>query len=309
MTARTLQFKKIDAFASESSSGNPAAVLYLDSLEDLSDVEMQQIAKELQGFVSEVGYVSPGKETDYRLRYFSSEREVAFCGHATIAILNDLIANDASLQARPTLSISTQNDSLVVENHYVKDKCVYISAPPPKFSTALVDKNDIARALGCGEERLHTSRPTQIVNAGLETLIVPMASLEAILSVKPDLETLKAFCVDIGADIAILYTDETATRECSYRTRVFATTFGYLEDPATGSGNSALGYYLLQHEMWDGQSIRLEQNGLRDRPNFVQLFTKQTDEGNIHVWFGGGAVLKIDGHYFLNGKVGPEETF
>lgn len=300
MTARSLQFKKIDAFASEQSSGNPAAVVYLDSLEDLSDVEMQQIAKELQGFVSEVGYVSPGKETDYRLRYFSSEREVAFCGHATIAILNDLIVNDESLQARTTLSISTQNDSLVVENHYVKDKCVYISAPLPKFSTAVIDKNDIAMALGCGEELLHMSRPTQIVNAGLETLIVPMASLEAILSITPDLETLKAFCVDIGADIAILYTDETANRECSYRTRVFATTFGYLEDPATGSGNSALGYYLLQHEMWDGQSIRLEQNGLRDRPNFVQLLTKKMDDGNTQVWFGGGAVLKIDGYYILN---------
>ncbi len=302
MTARSLRFKKIDAFASENSSGNPAAVIYLDSLEDLSDAEMLQIAKELQGFVSEVGYVSPGKEADYRLRYFSSEREVAFCGHATIAILNDLIANDESLQARPTLSISTQNDLLVVDNHYVKDKCVYISAPSSRFSTAVVNKTDIAEALGCQKKMLHDQRPAQIVNAGLETLIVPLANLEAILSVEPDLETLKAFCVDIGADIAILYTDETVNRKCRYRTRVFATTFGYLEDPATGSGNSALGYYLLQHGMWDGQSIRLEQNGLRDKPNFVQLLTKQTGEGNTQVWFGGGAVLKIDGHYILSKK-------
>ncbi len=275
-------------------------MIYLDSLEDLSDAEMLQIAKEMQGFVSEVGYVSPATDADYRLRYFSSEREVAFCGHATIAILNDLIANDKSLQARPILSIATQNDALIVENHYVKDKCVYISAPLPKFSTAVVDKTDIARALGCREELLHTSRPAQIVNAGLDTLIVPMANLEAILSITPDLETLKAFCIHIGTDIAILYTDETSTPGACYRTRVFATTFGYLEDPATGSGNSALGYYLLQHEMWGGQSIRLEQNGLRDKPNFVQLFTKQTDEGSTQVWFGGGAVLKIDGHYILN---------
>ena len=300
MTARSLRFKKIDAFASESSSGNPAAVVYLDSLEELSDAEMLQIAKEFQGIVSEVGYVSPGKDTDYRLRYFSSEREVAFCGHATIAILNDLIANDESLQAKPGLSISTQNDSLVVDNHYVKDKCVYISAPLPRFSVAVINKADITDALGCQVEMLHDLRPTQIVNAGLETLIVPMANLEAILSVKPDLETLKVFCVDMGVDIAILYTDETADRECRYRTRVFAPTFGYLEDPATGSGNSALGYYLLQHEMWDGKSIRIEQNGFRDKPNFVQLLTKQTGEGNTQVWFGGGAVLKIDGQYFLS---------
>jgi PhzF family phenazine biosynthesis protein len=300
MSVKTLRFKKIDAFASEHSSGNPAAVVYLDSLEDLSDAEMLQIAKEMQGFVSEVGYVSPGADVDFNLRYFSSEREVAFCGHATIAILNDLIANDGSLQTTSKLTIATQNDRLTVENRYREEKCVYISAPQPKFSTAVVDKVDIARALGCRGALLHTVRPVQVVNAGLETLIVPMASLEAIQSVTPDLDILKKFCLLIGVDIAILYTDETSAHESSYRTRVFAPTFGYLEDPATGSGNSALGYYLLQHDMWNGENLRIEQNGYLDRPNFVKLLTKKDDDGNVQVWFGGGAVLKMDGHYLLN---------
>jgi PhzF family phenazine biosynthesis protein len=240
MTIRSLRFKKIDAFASANSSGNPAAVIYLDSLEDLSDAEMLKIAKEMQGFVSEVGYVSPGTDVDFHMRYFSSEREVAFCGHATIAILNDLIANDGSLQTRSEFTSATQNDRLAVENRYRDEKCVYISAPLPKFSTAVVDKVDIAGALGCRDALLHTSRPTQMVNAGLETLIVPVANLEAILSLTPNLNTLKEFCVHIGADIAILYTDETSSSESRYRTRVFAPTFGYLEDPATGSGNSLL---------------------------------------------------------------------
>ncbi len=35
-------------------------------------------------------------------------------------------------------------------------------------------------------------------------------------------------------------------------TRVFAPKFGYLEDPATGSGNSAFGYYMLKNALWDG---------------------------------------------------------
>ena len=107
---RTLKFKKIDAFASKNSSGNPAAAVYLESLEDLSQREMLQIAKELKGFVSEVGYVCPGTDTDYQLRFFSSEREVAFCGHATIAILNDIIANNTAMQAKATLTISTKTD-------------------------------------------------------------------------------------------------------------------------------------------------------------------------------------------------------
>ncbi len=297
---RTLRFKKIDAFASEKSSGNPAAVIYLDKPDDLTSTEMQQIAKELQGFVSEVSYVSPGMDTDYLLRYFSAEREVAFCGHATIAILNDIVANNESIQTKPRLSVATQNDHLTVKNNFKKDKCVYISAPPPRFSTSTIINAGIATALNCPSNMLEESRPTQIVNAGLETLVVPMVNLEATLFVSPDIKTLKEFCNQIGVDIIILYTDETSTEKSSYRTRVFAPTFGYLEDPATGSGNAALGYYLLKHNMWNGDSITIEQNGFLDTPNFVQIFSEKHHNDNLQVWFGGSAVLKINGQYLLS---------
>ncbi len=297
---RTLIFKKIDAFASNNSSGNPAAVVYLESLAELSENEMLQIAKELKGFVSEVGYVSPAKETDYQLRYFSAEREVAFCGHATIAILNDIIANNEAMRAKATLTIATNTDCLLVENHYDNDKCVYISAPPPRFSSKVVHPADIALALGCQTDNLDTLQPIQIVNGGLETLVVPMSGLDSILSIAPDIHILNEFCIQIGVDIIILYSTETAVPDCTYRTRVFAPTFGYMEDPATGSGNAALGYYLLKHDMWSGKKIRIEQNGLYDTPNFVMLFAKETDTDDPQVWFGGGAITKIDGNYQLS---------
>jgi PhzF family phenazine biosynthesis protein len=300
MKMRTLKFKKIDAFSSKNSSGNPAAVVYLESLEELSQREMLQIAKELKGFVSEVGYVSPGKDTDYQLRYFSSEREVAFCGHATIAILNDIIANSEAMQSKSTLSIATQTDRLMVENRYEDEKSVYISAPSPRFSAKSINYVDIASALECPIDGLDRLLPVQIVNGGLETLVVPMAGLESILSVTPDLQVLNKFCIQIGVDIIILHTSETVTQESSYRTRVFAPTFGYLEDPATGSGNSAFGYYLLKHGMWNGERIKIEQNGFRDTPNFVKLFSKNTYKDDSQVWFGGGAALKIDGQYLLS---------
>ncbi len=295
-----LKFKKIDAFASKHSKGNPAAVVYLNSDEDLTSAEMLQVAKELKGFVSEVGYVSPGVDTDYILRYFSSEREVAFCGHATIAILNDIVANNETIHAKATLSIATKTDRLMVENRYKSEKSVYVSAPPPRFSMKTIKLADIAMALNCHSNDIDAFQPIQIVNGGLETLVVPMDGLESILSVTPDLQILNKFCVQIGVDIIIVHSSETVTQESNYRTRVFAPTFGYLEDPATGSGNAALGYYLLKHGKWNGERIKIEQNGFRDSPNYVQLFSKGTDISNYQVWFGGGAVLKIDGQYILH---------
>ena len=296
---KKLRFKKIDAFASKYSSGNPAAVVYLDKLEELSEDEKMQIAKELKGFVSEVGYVCPGTETDYELCYFSSEREVAFCGHATIAIMNDIVANNEALQSRTTLSIATRTDRLQVENRYRDEKSVFISAPPPRFSIKEIGEADVASALNSHPEDLDKSRPIQIINGGLETLVVPMTGLAPILCVTPDLQTLKEFCLQIGVDIVLLYSSEVAFPESRYRTRVFAPTFGYLEDPATGSGNSAFGYYLLAHGMWKGDKIKIEQNGSRDAPNFVQLFSPNTGASDARVWFGGSAIVRIDGQYNL----------
>ena len=218
---KKLRFKKIDAFASMYSSGNPAAVVYLDKLEELSEDEKLRIARELKGFVSEVGYVCPGTETDYELCYFSSEREVAFCGHATIAILNDIVANNEVLHSQPTLSIATRTDRLKVENRYRDEKSVYISAPPPRFSMKEIGAADIAAALNSRLEDLDKSRPIKIINGGLETLVVPMAGLAPILSVTPDLQILKEFCLQIGVDIVLLYSSEVAFQESRYRTRVF----------------------------------------------------------------------------------------
>jgi len=80
---------------------------------------------------------------------------------------------------------------------------------------------------------------------------------------------------------------------------VFAPTFGYIEDPATGSGNSAFGYYLLKNDLWKGETITIEQNGFRENFNMVKL-QKQPDENNFQrVCFGGGAITRIEGKYLI----------
>ncbi|HOV15170.1 MAG TPA: PhzF family phenazine biosynthesis protein, partial [Spirochaetota bacterium] len=52
---KIFKFKKIDAFATTGSTGNPAGYIWLDNEGDISGFEMQQIARELKGFVNEVG--------------------------------------------------------------------------------------------------------------------------------------------------------------------------------------------------------------------------------------------------------------
>jgi len=72
---------KFSAFSDGNLGGNPAGVVLCDALP--SDAEMQRIAAEV-GFSETAFAMCTG--TAWRVRYFSPEAEVPFCGHATIAL-------------------------------------------------------------------------------------------------------------------------------------------------------------------------------------------------------------------------------
>ena len=72
----TYQYRKIDAFTTGMSLGNPAACIYLENNQYLSNNEMLDIAKQHKGFVSEVVYCTQKSQTSFNLMYYSSECEV-----------------------------------------------------------------------------------------------------------------------------------------------------------------------------------------------------------------------------------------
>ena len=291
------RFKKIDAFAANKSDGNPAGYILLDSLTDISESEMLRIAKELKGFVNEVGYVAKLGKSKFDLRYYSSEREVDFCGHATIAILYDLIKTDDSLTNIQTLTINTNKGVLSVENRFRESDSVFIMSPKPEINTKSINIEELADKLRVDRNIIDSDFPISVINAGLSTMIVPITDLESILSITPDLDELKDYCIEQGVDIIEVFTSHVRDKSNDYRARVFAPTFGYIEDPATGSGNSAFGYYLINNNMWTTESLIIEQNGTMDNYNIVRLQKQIDKDNNQRVSFGGAAITRIEGKY------------
>ena len=291
---KSLNYKKVDAFTSAASSGNPAACIVLEPDRTLTREEMQRIATAHKGFVSEVVYCTPKGPDLFALRYYSSECEVEFCGHGTIACMYDLLQSNPALACLTTVSIDTAKGRLTVFNELAALDAVFISAPTPEFLTTEVDAAAAADALGISRDSMARVHPIQLVNAGLNTLIVSIATLATALRMAPDEEGLKAFCLDYGIDIILIFCKEVSSPDSFIRTRVFAPKFGYLEDKATGSGNSALGYYMLKNELWDGRPIRIEQNAEPAAYNIVHL---KTADGKV--LFGGRATVKIEGKYYI----------
>jgi PhzF family phenazine biosynthesis protein len=297
--ARHFKFKKIDAFATCTASGNPAAAVYLDSLEHLSAAEMQRIARELKGFVSEVGFVAKIGRDAFQLKYFSAEKEVEFCGHTTLAIVNDLIRTDSGLRHLPELRLHTNKGILAAEVSSAEPEVIYIHAPDPVYSGCGIGLPEICKALGIPKAAIDPSMATGIINAGNQTLCLPLKTLQLVVDCAPDYEALRNLCHKHRLDAVVIFTSEVSDPANRYRTRVFVAPLGYLEDPATGSVNAALGYYLYRCGKWDGSSIRIEQNQDLERPNIVKLSTRKGPNGALRVVFGGSAILRLEGQYSL----------
>jgi PhzF family phenazine biosynthesis protein len=295
---KSFPFKKIDAFTKGLSAGNPCACIYLTEPDDIAPPEMQQIAAELKGFVNEVVYLFP-EERGFFLKYYSAECEVDFCGHGTIGVMYDLIKSRRNLINKRVIKIRVKDTYLSVYNRIKESDSVFITAPAPQYNKLRLKKGEIAKALKIGIKGMNHNFEPDLINAGLNTLIVPIKDLETCLSLFPDQNALKEFCLKNGLDIILVFTNEVADSGNKYRTRVFAPKCGYLEDPATGSGNSAFGYYLLRRSFWNGDDLNIEQGGNRNLPNIVKLGTVQYEDRK-NVIFGGSAVVKIEGTYTLS---------
>jgi PhzF family phenazine biosynthesis protein len=233
--------RKIDAFSWNGSAGNPAAVCYPSADQVLPPETMQTIARELRDEVREVGFFFPighpqydaaalgvaagARQPLYRVKYYSAEREVDFCGHATIAAMHDLARSGAVRDGEP-FSILTNRGALDVYPRAEAD-AVFIRAPEPRFRNAAIPRDDTAWALGLDPAALDPSLPLSIVNAGLDTLLVPVSGLDAVLSLAPDFEVLKDWCFASGADIVEVFTRETVDHAASWRVRVFPPRMGY----------------------------------------------------------------------------------
>lgn len=292
---KVFKYKKIDAFAAGGSAGNPAACLYLADGQSLTPEEMIAIAQQHKGFVSEVVYCEASDTADVKLTYYSSECEVNFCGHGTIACLYDLAVSDPRFAAKAQITVQTNKKGvLAVSNRTADLGAVFITAPDAMHIGTALTLSEAAGALGLPEHSLSARTPIDVINAGLATLIVPVAHLADEISVFPDEARLKAFCEAQGIDIILIFSMETASADYHAHTRVFAPRFGYLEDPATGSGNSAFGYYMLKNKLWDGTGIRIEQGGSDRVFNTVHL---AAPDGRVQ--FGGSAIVRISGEYYI----------
>jgi len=191
---KTIEYRKIDAFTSDNSLGNPAACIYLNVGQSLTEDEMLNIAKQHKGFVSEVVYCTAKGGADFDLLYYSSECEVPFCGHGTIACMYSLIKSSLELLKLSEINIHTRTKGcLVLYNKIAEQDAVYISAPEPIHSEVPVSLDVIAENLGIEKAVINNDFSVDFIDAGNKTLILPIKTLDNEINIFPNERILKDF--------------------------------------------------------------------------------------------------------------------
>jgi PhzF family phenazine biosynthesis protein len=160
------KYIKSNAFTAGALLGNPAACVFTGK-ETLSPEQMQAVAREHKGFVTEVVFCGQSDVADCKLTYYSSECEVDFCGHGTIATMYSMIKDDAGLRSKPVVKVETNRKGIVeVFNAIDTEDAVYITAPDPIEHPMKLTIDAIGKALELSEGSIRQDIPIRIIDAG-----------------------------------------------------------------------------------------------------------------------------------------------
>jgi PhzF family phenazine biosynthesis protein len=255
-----LEVYKVDVFTKEPLKGNPSAVV----LKVLDDETMLKLASELN--LSETAFVEKSGDK-FHLRFFTPSAEVPLCGHATIGAF--YVLKLKGLGNGEYKAVTKAGEVRV----RVEDK-VWLKVVEPKV---------IGRLEGL---KIADILDSAVVDVGLKVGLAEVASFDELMSIKPDFDSLARYCKEIGIAGVHVFTLDS---KFDASARFFAPAVGILEDPVTGTANSALAFYLNVSGKLVKDEYAFEQGHALKREGLVYV---RISDG---VWVGGDAVCVLRG--------------
>jgi len=279
---RRFRYVIADVFTDEPLAGNPVAV-FTDG-RDLSEVDMQAIARETN--LSETVFVLPAgtKDADVRIRIFTPAVELPFAGHPT---LGSAFVLGGPLQ-KIVIRLETGAGVVPVTLEREGPKIVFgrMEQPVPEWE-AVDDPAPIFEALGVEGSNL----PVVRYDLGPGHVYIALDSPEAVQGLSPDIGALAAATPD-GANFFAHFGGN------RWKTRMFAPNHGVNEDPATGSAAGPLAIHLARHgRIPFGEQIEISQGAEINRPSTIYATVEGEGDRIDRVEVGGSAVLVARGEF------------
>ena len=255
----THKFRILNVFSVEGQAftGNPLCVIENGS--GFSDTEMQAIA--LQFNLSETTFILPSVSATAQIRIFTPYFELPFAGHPTLGsahVVRDLLSTG------DTITLETKSGVTPLTARADRWE---LTASPPKTRPLEISTERLAAMLGLSVADI--GAPALWVNTGIEQLLVPLNSVDALQRCQPTLASLDHPTRN-QAGVAMLYLWAASSTEHVTARFFFEKANGLCEDPATGSACANLGGWLLTQNPANQCNIAIdqgEQTGRRCRLN------------------------------------------
>ena len=283
---------QVDAFSERPFGGNPAAVV-LDA-QGLSDPQMQAIAAEMR--VAGTAFLAPSARDGarWRLRWFTPTREIAYSGHTTLAAVHALI--EAGRLREDHVVFETQSGPLgasVVAGP--ARRVIWLEPPVPVLRPFTTPLAHLREALGLAA----AAGWAPAVTTPEHDLLIPVAGLDVLRALTPNLTMLADVATHAGIRGACLVSRETVDRGSATHCRFFAPHFGIPEDVVTGSVHSSIGLWLLEAGLLhpDGAlaTFTAEQGDGMGRLGRLRVELRVRDGAIARIRVGGSAVTVLAG--------------
>jgi PhzF family phenazine biosynthesis protein len=229
-----VEVQRIAAFAAHGRGGNPAGVVIADRHPD--EAEMRRIAAEV-GY-SETAFAMPAGDA-WRVRYFSPQSEVPFCGHATIALGAALAerygdGRFALLLNEADITVEAWREGEVLQ--------AALQSPPTRSEPLPPDlRAELLALFGYREQDLDSRIPPARIHGGADHMVLALGARAALAAMRYDLDSGRRFMHREGLITILLAWAEDPRR---FHTRNPFASGGVYEDPATGAATAAFGGYL-----------------------------------------------------------------
>ncbi len=259
-----MDVQRIASFSNGAIGGNPAGVVLL--AEPVEESEMARVAADV-GFSETAFAVRLDDDRSWRVRYFSPESEVPFCGHATIAL-------GAALGERvgPGSFDLTLNDaSITVEAKPGTDGSMSaILSSPPTHSGELseADLADSLELFGLAPEDLDPRLAPARMNGGAEHIVLPLRERSRLAAMEYDLDEGRLLMTRLGLVTIMLVHIE---NDQTFTSRNAFASGGVLEDPATGAASAAFAGYLRDQGWPHGGSFIINQGEDMGSPSIINV--------------------------------------
>jgi PhzF family phenazine biosynthesis protein len=206
-----------DAFASRVFTGNPAAVMPLESF--LADTTLQAIARENN--LAETAFLVP-EDGEYRVRWFTPATEVPLCGHATLA--SAAVIMEKLEPHRDRVIFHSASGPLTV----TRSDQGYVMGFPARRTTSVPTPPGLVEALGTG--------PLEVA-ADAHNYLAVLESEQVVRELRPDIAAIARL------DRSGVIVTARSNGVYDFVSRYFAPAKGIAEDPITGGAHCALAPY------------------------------------------------------------------